>query len=250
MFTGDLLAFQHRRCGLAGSLRHVAAFPASDYYGPSAPSRAISRRRACPPPAWRRQRGDPGRFPRSPCPDRRDRRPALPLQHRHEYAADLPRGLPTGPITGFGVAVTATARRALQSGPHPPGSSRFTLEGVPPLVPLVHLSVSLAGPGTVWQCRRRPGVVRAASHPPRASRVRLPSASPGCCDSPTAESFHLRSDHMAPRGALRSDREKQTMSKAVNSGQPRSLRIGRNRCVRSPAASGGPRRSTPGIPPC
>ncbi len=39
-------------------------------------------------------------------------------------------------------------------------------------------------------------------------------------------------------------REKQTGSKVVNSGQPRSLRIGRNCCARSPAANRGPSRST------
>src|SRR5438128_5279654 len=40
----------------------------------------------------------------------------------------------------------------------------------------------------------RPVVVRAAPTLPCASRVRLPSASPACCDRPAAESFHLRPD--------------------------------------------------------
>lgn len=47
----------------------------------------------------------------------------------------------------------------------------------------------------------RPVVIRAAPALPRASEARLPVASFGCCDSPTAEPFHLRSDSMAPRGA-------------------------------------------------
>jgi hypothetical protein len=38
----------------------------------------------------------PGRFPRSLRTGRQVRCPTLPLRHRHEYAADLPRGLPTG----------------------------------------------------------------------------------------------------------------------------------------------------------
>ena len=38
----------------------------------------------------------------------------------------------------------------------------------------------------------RPVVVRAAPTSPCTSRVRLPSATSDCCDSPRAESFHLR----------------------------------------------------------
>ncbi len=84
----------------------------------------------------------------------------MPLQHRHGYAADLHRGLPTGDITqsrsspdhhtdpadepGLGGAVTGV-RAAIQ-----PRSARFelvgTLEGVQTLVSHVRLSVLLAGP--------------------------------------------------------------------------------------------------------
>jgi hypothetical protein len=42
--------------------------------------------------------GPPGWFPRSPSTDRRVRCPAMPLRHRHDYAVDLHRGLPTGDI--------------------------------------------------------------------------------------------------------------------------------------------------------
>src|SRR3989475_1284649 len=54
----------------------------------------------------------------------------------------------------------------------------------------------------------RPVVVRAAPALPCASRVRLPSASPACCDRPAAESFHLRPDawrlvaHVGPDPAV------------------------------------------------
>src|SRR5215216_7880220 len=41
-------------------------------------------------------------------------------------------------------------------------------------------------------------------------------------------------------------REKQTVSKAVNGGQPRSLRSVRNRCVWSTTVNRGQRRTTPG----
>ena len=39
----------------------------------------------------------------------------------------------------------------------------------------------------------RPDVVGAAPALPRASEVRLPPASPGCCDSPAEELLHLLS---------------------------------------------------------
>ncbi len=74
-------------------------FPTSDYYGASVPSRPISRQRACPSPTWPAGvRAEPGWFPRSPCSVRPVRRPAVPLQHRNDYAAGLRRGLTTGTI--------------------------------------------------------------------------------------------------------------------------------------------------------
>ena len=50
VFTNDLLAFQHPRCWFAGPLRHVDAFPSSDYYGSSPPPRAFGGRCAYPAP--------------------------------------------------------------------------------------------------------------------------------------------------------------------------------------------------------
>jgi len=77
------------------------AFPSSDYYQPSAPPEAIGGRRAFPPRphlVGRPWTGAAGWFPRSPRTVRRVRWPAMPLRHRHGYAADLHRGLPTGDI--------------------------------------------------------------------------------------------------------------------------------------------------------
>ncbi len=77
-------------------LRHVTGFPdlgllwalrplptASVGDGPSRPARA-----GCPEPA-----GPPAGFPRSLLTVRRDRYPAMPLHHRHGYAAGLHHGL-------------------------------------------------------------------------------------------------------------------------------------------------------------
>jgi hypothetical protein len=77
------------------------AFPASDYYGSSVPPRRHQPTTGL--PADQLAAGREG--------DRRDgshvhsrtlrrgRRPAMPLQHRHGYAAALRRGLPAGDIT-------------------------------------------------------------------------------------------------------------------------------------------------------
>src|SRR5439155_12765715 len=68
-----------------------------------------------------------------------------------------------------------------------------SLEGVPPLVPSSYTSPSrLPDPGRL-AVPARPVVVEAAPALPRTSGVRLPPPSPGCCDSPEAEPFHLRS---------------------------------------------------------
>lgn len=53
---------------------------------------------------------------------RRGRRPAMPLQHRHGYAADLHRGLPVGDIIRQGVPRVGNA---LLCGRDPPGSGRW-----------------------------------------------------------------------------------------------------------------------------
>jgi hypothetical protein len=130
---------------------------------------AISRQRACPRLSWMDSReGDRGWFPRSPRTDRRGRCPAKPRPLRHEYAAVLPRGLPTGlfvPASESPAPCSARMRTAYR-----PRSARF--ESARRLRGLMHWFLSytfssrlpdpprLAVPG-------RPVVVRTASHPPR-----------------------------------------------------------------------------------
>ena len=130
-----------------------SAFPASDYYGPSAPPHSprstVDLARHQP---WL------GRLARRPWNGshvhqqfgRQDRRPAMPLQPRREYAAGLPRGLPTGyafrlrshrPPSG-GTMCTAARPRSARFEPVP------ELEGFqPPVHSRYTLSASLAGPG-------------------------------------------------------------------------------------------------------
>jgi hypothetical protein len=101
----------------------------------------------------------------------------LPLRHRHGYAAVLHRGLPTGKINPIQEFPPEWAvRTAIQ-----PRSTGFelaeVLRGFTPLVPRVHLPVSLAGPtpsGSAGASRR----CRGCFHPVQSShRTRLPPAS-------------------------------------------------------------------------
>ena len=81
--------------GLLAPFALWPAFPASDYYEASAPPGAISRRRTCPFSRWPREvRATPDGSHVHLVIDRRVRRPALPLRHRHGYAADIHHGLP------------------------------------------------------------------------------------------------------------------------------------------------------------
>ena len=116
-----------------------------------------------------RERGgqDPRRFPCSLWLARRRRSPTMPLRHRCEYAAVLPRSLPGSscpPPREFPTEPPAGARR-LQ-----PRSTRFRAgaasRGCHTPVPRVLLSVPLAGPepsGSTGPSRRCQG----CSHPPR-----------------------------------------------------------------------------------
>ncbi len=94
VFTGDLLAFHSHVCGLAACLRHV---PGSPRLGLLRRLRPLCQRQptvGLPAPGLAgRGEGAGRRFPCSPCPGRRGRCPALPLQPRHGYAAGFRRGL-------------------------------------------------------------------------------------------------------------------------------------------------------------
>jgi hypothetical protein len=147
------------------------AFPCSDYYRSSVPPRRHQPATGL--PADQLAAGREGH-----CRDgshvhswtvRRDRRPAMPLQHRHGYAAGIHRGLRAGDITQpqSSPPQHASARcnpaliRQVQAG-------GCLLRSVQPLVPHVHLSVSLAGPrpsGSADPSRRRQGCFHPPSRP-------------------------------------------------------------------------------------
>jgi len=173
------------------------AFPSSDYYRPSAPPRAVGGRRAFPadPPGVRDRGGSSGVVPtftafRSSG--------EAPLRHRHGYAAVLHRGLPTGkinPIQEF--PPTRAVRTATQ-----PRSTGFelaeVLRGFTPLVPRVHLPVSLAGPtpsGSAGASRRCRGC--SPPDPVVSPDPAAPSFDRSAARGTTARASHPRTDHSA-----------------------------------------------------
>jgi hypothetical protein len=125
----------------------------------------------------------------------------LPLRHRHGYAAVLLRGLPTGKINPIQEFLPRRAvRTAIQ-----PRSTGFelaeVLRGFTPLVPRVHLPVSLAGPapsgssGASRRCRGCSPPDPADSPNPATPCFCRPAATGRRCGS------HTRTRITAPRGA-------------------------------------------------
>ncbi len=115
-------------------------------------------------------------------------------RHRHEYAADLPRGLPgsigkpprsSPPFTGSGAHRAPAQIRQVRAGVNLKDvKRRFLAYSSPPRSPDPrHLAVLT-----------RPGFVRAAPALPGTTRIRLPSAPPTCCDRPAAKVSHLHSN--------------------------------------------------------
>ena len=173
------------------------AFPPSDYYEGSAPPGDHQPTTSLPAPSlagWEGGRPLGGSHVHHAT-GRRDRRPAIPRQPRHEYAAALPRGLHVGrTIANPGVALPSGSKACTADRPR---STRFRAGGVA-------FGGSTTGSCTrtplrlacraraVWRYRLVPSSSGLLPALPGASQVRLPPASPGCCDSPAAESFHLR----------------------------------------------------------
>jgi hypothetical protein len=125
-------------------------------------------------------------------------------RHRHRYAADFPHGLP-----GLVKESSREVPAARSGGTHRarPISTRFEpvheMKDVTMPVPRVLLSATLAGPapsGSTGTSR----LCQGCSRPPGATRIRLPSASPPCCDRTEAKISHLHSNNSARCAGRRS----------------------------------------------
>jgi hypothetical protein len=134
--------------------------------------------------------------------------PALPRQHRHDYAAGLHRGLPTGTLNQLRSRPSTSADgRALHPGPYPPDLSRCHAYGALPLVPHVCLLISLAGPDPSGSTRTVPALSALLPALSGVSRIGLRSAPTRPLRQPGEEDSHLLrfpAPHgaPAPRGAL------------------------------------------------
>ena len=207
VFTSVLPAFQHLRCGLAGPLRHVRASRALGLLRglrptrrPSAGNEPAHRRTGCP------AGGRPRTVPTfTTMIDRPGRRPAIPRQHRHAYAADFQRGLPAVCCTPASELTPAhSGGHALHPGPYPPGLSRALDYGASATGSLALRTSGLASrTRTVWQYQPVPTLSGLLPALPGVPRIRLPPASTGRCDDPKGKVFHLHSTYVRSiRGAL------------------------------------------------
>jgi hypothetical protein len=124
------------------------------------------------------------------------RRPALPLRHRHGYAADIHRGLLAG--NHMATKEFSTTRRQqirTATSPYPPDLSWWAVKGRQSLISRVHLPVALTGPappGGADTSRRCQG----CSHPPQ----RLPGQAAPSFTRPLRRSL-TSARLQTPRGA-------------------------------------------------
>ena len=148
------------------------AFPASDYYGSSAPPRRHQPATGLPADqlAAGREGGHRGGSHVHSRTARQVRRPTMPLQLRHEYAAGLPHGLPTGDINQSRSSPhdRAGARRNPAIHQVPAGGS--LLRGVHTLVHCRYTFPSRSPDPDHLTVLTRPGFVRAACRPPPRPR--------------------------------------------------------------------------------
>lgn len=179
------------------------AFPCSDYYEGSARSPAHQPTTSLPAAGLAgRRRATRGPFPRSPMTVRQVRRPAFPRQHRHEYAAALPHSLLADPVDRLR-SHPGTHHRGVHCDPahiHQVGAGSG-LAGVQPLVSaLVHLPVSLAGPGSSGSADP-PRRCQGCSRPPLRLQDRAALSFSEPLRRPAGGVLSSPHGHTAPRGA-------------------------------------------------
>jgi hypothetical protein len=108
----------------------------------------------------------------------------MPRQPRHDYAADLHRGLLTDTPSRLRSRPSTLDGRALHPGPYPPGLSRCLAYGALPLVPVVYRLISLAGPTPSGSTRPSRLCQRCFPPSPASPGSGCALLLPGCCDSP------------------------------------------------------------------
>jgi hypothetical protein len=194
-----------------------SAFPTSDYYELSAPCRGHQSATGLP---TRPGTGCPGSvgppagFPRSLSTVRRDRHPAMPLHHRHGYAAGLHHGLPGRRHSPDRKFPTPSIERpawpgsidrggcAVRPSPYPPGFGLVgALEGRSD-TGSSRMPLRLASRArTIWQYWYDSSLSGPLSTFTPVPGIRLPSASSGTLRRPSGGVLSSPPDQTAPRGA-------------------------------------------------
>lgn len=180
------------------------AFPASDYYGSSAPSRRHQPTTDLPAHTteeeWVRDRRDGSHVHRMTA--RPGRRPAMPLPLRHDYAAGIHRGLPTGDINRP-KEFPAHPRRVRTAAQ--PTSARLepveSIEGLSTAGFSRTPSELTCRTRAVWQYRPVPSLSGLLSTLTAVSQVRLPPACSHLLRQAGREGISPPHGHAAPRGA-------------------------------------------------
>lgn len=178
--------------GSPGPRRRVVT-PATTTRPPPRPV-THQRQHTCPVPSWTDGNpADAGRFPRSPTIDQPGRRPAIPRQHRHGYAAGLHHGLPA--VGAKRLRSRPTPRICWLCAAHRPISTR--LEPASLLRGVEHWFTSVTPSGLASTsphrlavpARRRLRQGRLPPSPP-LRRSGCPQASTGLLRQPGGKVFH------------------------------------------------------------
>ena len=180
------------------------AFPASDYYGPSVPPRRHQPTASLPTTArgrWPGRRRDGSHVHHASIDGVGDQ--LSPLQHRHKYAADLPRGLTTScikPASEFPPAAITDGTRCAPAHIHQVGAG-VTLEGVRPLIHLRFAFPSRSASTGPSDGAGPPRLHRGCSHPHPRFRDQAAASFTRPLRRPSGEGLAPSLDFVAPRGA-------------------------------------------------
>lgn len=134
----------------------------------------------------------------------------MSLWHRREYAADLPRGLPSGsciPLQEFSRSPKRMARIRATPGPDPPDSSRCRFKrrknAGSSRTPLHHARRAR----TIWQYWHVPALSGPLSPSPAPPGSGCPQLQQPCCDRVLVQVFYLHSNQQRLTAQTRSPTE-------------------------------------------
>jgi hypothetical protein len=202
------------------------AFPASDYYGPSVPSRRHQPTASLPTATRRRRDGQRrnGSHVHHVSIDGVGAQ-LFPLQHRHEYAAGLPHGLTTGCIRPASEFPPANAGGARCAPAIHQVAAGVTLEGVQPLVHFRYAFPSRSASTGPSGGASPPRLRRGCSRPRPRFRGQTAASFIRAAATARRRSPFISARFVAPRGAQsRVDAHRRPPRKPLDLRQPAACR--------------------------